>query len=299
MKSIATVAIRITKKILGKNVSFTIAFARGGWYGALTFNMEETSMGTGLMEPTFKTQKLNMNSLPILAKQKLDSTQLPELYRKAKIALKQCAQIDEVKDIQDKHSAIAHYAKQAKDKSLLYYAERIQLRAFMRLGVLLAALPDTTTSKEVVDEFGVAYITQKQAGEAQHIPAKVLDTLIDSSEKPPTKKRLADVGYGYVHTKIGKYNQSTARGLATLRAKEAKIKPTARDQGKNLVDYLESVKLDLECFLTDDGFTTKYTMKRLAEELVPEEDLATDYHHDTLLPVINMLAQFREFFPEK
>jgi hypothetical protein len=61
---------------------------------------------------------------------------LPANYSAAKVALAQCARIDEAKDYADKAQALAVYAAQAKDESLLNYAKRIQTRAVRRQGEL-------------------------------------------------------------------------------------------------------------------------------------------------------------------
>src|SRR4051812_735961 len=88
-----------------------------------------------------KHSRLNFNRLPALAKRELDSASLPTLYIQAKKSLAELVRVDEVKEIADKHSAIAHYAKQIKDNSLLHYAERVYARALSRIGELLADLP--------------------------------------------------------------------------------------------------------------------------------------------------------------
>jgi hypothetical protein len=50
----------------------------------------------------------------------------------AKVAISECAHIDECKDWADKSEALASYAKQAKDDELRNMAERIQARAIRR-----------------------------------------------------------------------------------------------------------------------------------------------------------------------
>lgn len=254
-------------------------------------------MQTNIVEPTFKTKILNVNTLPVLAKQQMDATKFPELYMRAKMALRECAHLDEVKDIQDKHSAIAHYAKQAKDKSLLYYAERIQLRAFMRIGELIATLSESST--EIVKIHGISYAHQKWATKAQHLPKKVVDTLIDQQTPPPSKKKMAEHAEGYMTSEeLGFSPRYQNTNFHIHRRIEAQIKPTARDCAIELVDYLTAVKDDLEYYL-EDKCGGSYTMKQLAEALIPEEDLPTDYHHDTLLPIVTMLTEFRKHFPEQ
>ncbi len=57
---------------------------------------------------------------------------LPAKYENAKTALAECNRIDECKDWGDKAAAMASYAKQAKDKSLVKMAMKIGGRAVRR-----------------------------------------------------------------------------------------------------------------------------------------------------------------------
>ncbi len=79
---------------------------------------------------------------------------LPALYVKACGALAVCAELDEIKDISDKHKALAVYAEQAKDQTLLDYAKRIQLRAFERIGEILINVKDKKARQELAKQFG-------------------------------------------------------------------------------------------------------------------------------------------------
>jgi hypothetical protein len=135
---------------------------------------------------------LDVRRLPALAKREMERAQLPALYVAARKALAACDKIDECKDIADKHSAIAHYAKQIKDKSLLYHAERIYLRALTRIGELLVDLPSKERAA-VAKNYGVA------AGDASHairmasLPKKALDKFIDK-EVPASKNEISWAG---------------------------------------------------------------------------------------------------------
>lgn len=62
-------------------------------------------------------------------------------YEDARKALAICASIDEVKDIQDKSEAMRLYAKMSENTELEVYASTIKLRAQVRLGEIIAAMP--------------------------------------------------------------------------------------------------------------------------------------------------------------
>jgi hypothetical protein len=129
--------------------------------------------------------RLNFNRLPAMAKQQLDIVQLTPMYEEAKRSIVALVRVDEVKEIADKHTAIAHYAKQIKDNSLLYYAERVYARALKRIGELMEELP----FKERNDT-GKAH--GLSLGDAQHainiaaLPAKVFERFVEQT--PPLSK---------------------------------------------------------------------------------------------------------------
>jgi hypothetical protein len=65
------------------------------------------------------------------------SAKLPDVYTSAQKALSECYQIDECKGWSDKAIALASYARQANDTTLLRLARSIQKRAVRRQGELL------------------------------------------------------------------------------------------------------------------------------------------------------------------
>ena len=65
------------------------------------------------------------------------NARLPDVYIEAKNALVECQRIDECKAWADKAAAIASYAKQAQDETLMATATRIKARAIRRCGELL------------------------------------------------------------------------------------------------------------------------------------------------------------------
>ena len=81
--------------------------------------------------------------------EEIAQAQLPARYESACKAIAECVRIDELKDLADRQAALASYAKQAKDDSMMRLAQRIQLRAVRRCGELLKQIPDTNRGRPV------------------------------------------------------------------------------------------------------------------------------------------------------
>ena len=62
---------------------------------------------------------------------------MPASYERAKVAIAECARLDECMDWANKAQALASYAKQADDDTMYKMALRIQARAVRRCGELL------------------------------------------------------------------------------------------------------------------------------------------------------------------
>src|SRR4030095_13081315 len=64
-----------------------------------------------------------------------------------RLAVQQCAKIDEAKQIKDQAAALAHYAKQRDDYEVAAWMSEIRLRAMTRIGELSRELGKAEQSK--------------------------------------------------------------------------------------------------------------------------------------------------------
>lgn len=133
---------------------------------------------------------------------------LPKTYEAAREALATCQNIDECKDWADKAAALASYAKQAEDETLLKMAARIKARATRRAGQLLTQIEAAhganqnieagdrhivKTRTDAAREAGMSPHQQKQAVRIAAIPADDFEAQVESP-KPPTLTQLAQQG---------------------------------------------------------------------------------------------------------
>lgn len=142
---------------------------------------------------------MNDMSLPSVS-----SARLPKTYEAARQALSECQGIDECQAWADKAAALASYAKQAEDETLMKMATRIKVRAVRRAGELLQQIePATGTTKKEGDrlfsrsdaarEAGMSEHQQKQAGRIASVSEQDFEAQVES-EKPPTLSQLAQQG---------------------------------------------------------------------------------------------------------
>jgi hypothetical protein len=141
-----------------------------------------------------------MINLPV----NVDKARLPAAYEHAKTMLAKCEKIDECKTWVDKAAALASYAKQAKDDSLLMHSRRIQSRAIRRAGELLKAIEPqnrgSSTMRSIVRgrdkaarEAGLDANRQAQATRIASISDAEFESAIES-DAPPTPTALAARG---------------------------------------------------------------------------------------------------------
>ena len=133
-----------------------------------------------------------MNSLALRPERPVD---MPATYEIAKRALAHCERIDECQEMANQAAAIAVYAAQAKDDSLIIMAQRIQARAIRRCGELLKALPaaGTPTRTSVARAAGMSRVQQRQAAQIAQIPERRFEQIVESTT-PPKPYKLAEIG---------------------------------------------------------------------------------------------------------
>lgn len=139
---------------------------------------------------------------------------LPQMYEAARVALANCTEVDECQDWADKAAALASYARQADDDTLLNHARRIQGRAVRRAGELLkqfdargdnkkmeSALDGTSfppTQRQVAESAGLSKKQQVTAVRVANVPAEEFEAAVESP-KPPTVTSLAERGKRVLH----------------------------------------------------------------------------------------------------
>lgn len=136
------------------------------------------------------------------------SARLPEVYQTAKLAIRQCAEIDECREWANKAEALASYARQMDDNELRMMADRIQARAIARAGAILKEiekaqgmrtdrLQDGTVPKltrtQAATDAGLSERQRKTALRVANIPQAEFEEAIES-ENPPTVTALAERG---------------------------------------------------------------------------------------------------------
>ena len=134
--------------------------------------------------------------------------QLPRTYEMARAALAECQNIDECKDWADRAAALASYAKQSQDETLMKMASRIKARAARRAGELLHQIepdkggrPSETkvgdrlgfTRTDAARDAGMSEHQQKQAQRIAAISEHDFEAQVESP-KPPTLTQLAQQG---------------------------------------------------------------------------------------------------------
>lgn len=148
---------------------------------------------------------LNQQSLAVM--RELPRARLPAIYESAKVALANCARIDECKTWADKMQALASYALQAADEELLNYAKRVKARAIEREADLLNEIAAATNQHDAISggmgthtgrmqaarDAGLSKSQTITALRVGKIPKDELDEAIESDD-PPTITELARRG---------------------------------------------------------------------------------------------------------
>ena len=146
-----------------------------------------------------------MTSLPSITPAQ---ARLPRTYEAAREALATCQDIDECKDWADKAAALASYAKQAEDETLMKMAARIKARATRRAGELLSQIEpakggqphqstwegDRPSSRtDAARSAGLSPHQTKQAQRIAAVPEPEFEAQVESNS-PPTLTQLAQQG---------------------------------------------------------------------------------------------------------
>jgi hypothetical protein len=145
---------------------------------------------------------MNMLALPSVS-----NAQLPRVYEAAREALATCQQVDECKDWADKAAALASYAKQSQDESLMIMAQRIKARAVRRAGELLVQIEPGQGARDgkreevarlplrsdAAREAGFSQHQQKQAVRIASVPKETFEAQVEAL-KPATLTQLASQG---------------------------------------------------------------------------------------------------------
>jgi hypothetical protein len=132
---------------------------------------------------------------------------LPAGYADAIKALAECDRIDECQDWADRAAALASYARQAKDETLLNYATRIKARASRRCGELAKQIEPKRGANQNIEADGRPKVGRlaeangaglsvhqlKQSISVANVPSEDFERQVES-ETPPTVTALADQG---------------------------------------------------------------------------------------------------------
>jgi hypothetical protein len=123
---------------------------------------------------------------------RIPDTKLPLNYEAARAALTACVLVDECKEWKDRAAAIASYAAQKRDRTLLDKATRIRARATRRLGELIEL---QSPDQRRLSDLGVNHAERSQARAVASIPEGTFEEHVERN--PPTPiSRLAQMGRG-------------------------------------------------------------------------------------------------------
>lgn len=145
------------------------------------------------------------DSVDIVAAGRVDDAPLPVRYERARTEIAAAASLDECAEWTSKAAALASYARQAKDDSLLAAATRIKARAIRRSGELLREIPGRAGGRgpsqqaqrseraQAAKDAGLSNRQFKDAVRVAKVPATEFEEAIES-DAPPSIEELAERG---------------------------------------------------------------------------------------------------------
>jgi hypothetical protein len=128
-----------------------------------------------------------MNTVPA----NVEHAQLPQAYELAKTALANCVTVDECKDWADKAAALASYAKQANDETLMRQSARIRDRAIRRMGEVLKQFDARPANAEKQSDGSDTLISQREAAEEAGISKRQQVTAVRIANIPEDQFEIA------------------------------------------------------------------------------------------------------------
>ena len=142
------------------------------------------------------------------------------LFDRARAALAELRSIDEVKSVRDKAVAMAEYARQAKDSSLIDYATEIRARAERRCGEILREMSargerhkghgdQKTESQRAIPKLADIGVTASQSSRWQQLAE--LDEAAFESKVAALKRKAAAVVEPKMREKKAKVRSSASR----------------------------------------------------------------------------------------
>lgn len=136
----------------------------------------------------------------------IQNAKLPAVYSRAREALAKCERLDECQQWADRAAALASYARQIKDRSLVNMALRIHARAYERAANLMKQVPKskggrpktgkaalTSSRKAAADGAGLTKHQRRVVQRIGNIPKDEFDQRVESDD-PPTITELAESG---------------------------------------------------------------------------------------------------------
>lgn len=123
---------------------------------------------------------MDMRQLPVVIRRQVPTAPLPQNYRDACLAIRECSKIDQVAEWTNRAKALATYAREANDMTLITDAQKIQVRAETRVGELLLEMyPNKTkTERALVSGFSRSRVVTAET--LAEIPSDQLENVMNS-----------------------------------------------------------------------------------------------------------------------